>query len=117
ANTWIAFRKKITLTEKPAHALTRIAADSKYWLWINGKMVVFEGGLKRGPTPEDTYFDEVDIGPYLKKGDNTIAIQLWYFGKEGFSHKSSGKAGLLVDCREPGVLVISDTSWKAASLP
>src|SRR5690606_273781 len=48
---------------------------------------------------------------------NTIAIQLWYFGKEGFSHKSSGKAGLLVDCQAPGFSVISDTDWKTAPLP
>lgn len=117
ANTWIAFRKKITLSEKPPHVLARIVADSKYWLWINGKMVVFEGGLKRGPNPRDTYFDEVDIGPYLKKGSNVIAIQLWYFGKEGFSHKSSGKAGLLVDCQVADVPLMSDASWKAAPLP
>ncbi len=116
-NTWIAFRKKITLNEKPSHVLARIAADSKYWLWINGKMVVFEGGLKRGPNPRDTYFDEVDIGPYLRKGNNIIAVQLWYFGKEGFSHKSSGKAGLLINCQAPGIAIISDDGWKTAPMP
>ena len=47
--------------------MARIACDSKYWLWINGDLVVFEGQLKRGPTPSDTYFDEIDLSQKLKK--------------------------------------------------
>lgn len=111
ANTWIAFRKDIKLNEKPKKALTQIAVDSKYWLWINGELVVFEGGLKRGPNPLDSYYDEIDLAPYLRKGKNKIAILLWYFGKEGFSHKDSGKAGLIFDMNADGVHYVSDKSW------
>ena len=81
-NTWINFRKEIdikTISDKPI--IARIAVDTKYWLLINGKMVVFEGGLKRGPTPKDTYYDKVDITSYLKKGKNTFAVLVWYFGR------------------------------------
>ena len=92
SNQWICYRKTINLAEAPTQAMARIAVDSKYWLWINGEPVVFEGQLKRGPTPKDTYFDRVDLTKYLRKGDNTIAVLVWYFGKDGFSHKSSGKA-------------------------
>ena len=92
SNQWICYRKTINLAEAPTQAMARIAVDSKYWLWINGELVVFEGQLKRGPTPKDTYFDRVDLTKYLRKGDNTIAVLVWYFGKDGFSHKSSGKA-------------------------
>jgi alpha-L-rhamnosidase len=116
SNTWLAFSKSVNIKQVPAHAFAKIAADSKYWLYINGKMVVFEGGLKRGPNPNDTYYDAVDIASYLKPGNNTIAVLLWYFGKDGFSHKSSGKAGLLFDCQSPGVSVLSDKSWKCALL-
>ena len=28
-------------------ALAKIACDSKYWMWINGELAVFEGQLKR----------------------------------------------------------------------
>ena len=111
SNLWIAFRKKITLDEIPASVPCRIACDSKYWLWINGKSVVFEGGLKRGPTPQDTYFDVVDLAPALQKGENTIALLLWYFGKDGFSHKNSGMPGLLVDA--DSINLKTDASWKA----
>ena len=102
ANQWICYRKTITL-DQPAQsadsALAKISADSKYWLWINGKLIVFEGQLKRGPNPNDTYYDVVDLKPHLVEGENTIAALLWYFGKHGFSHKSSGKAGFCLMLR------------------
>lgn len=110
-NTWIAFRKDVTLKKVPSVAMTRIAADSKYWLWINGELAVFEGSLKRGPNPNDTYYDEIDLAPYLKKGANKIALLLWYFGKEGFSHKDSGKAGVIFDMDAGKKQIISDVSW------
>jgi hypothetical protein len=110
-NTWLNYHKVVHLSHIPQEAIARIAVDSKYWLWINGERVVFEGGLKRGPNPEDTYYDELDIAPYLKMGDNTIAVLVWYFGKQGFSHNSSGKAGLLFDCQAPGIEIISDSTW------
>ena len=83
-NTWLSFQKVEVLDAKPEKALARIAADSKYWLWINGKMVVFEGCVKRGPNPRDTYYDDVDLAPYLQQGRNVISVLVWYFGKEGF---------------------------------
>ena len=96
-NSWIAFRKDVNLKRRPSKAILRIAADSKYWLWINGDLAVFEGSLKRGPRPGDGYYDEIDVAPFLKKGVNKIAVLMWHFGKEGFSHQSSGKAGLIID--------------------
>lgn len=117
SNSWMAYRKRLNADKIPATAIARIAADSKYWLWINGKQVVFEGGLKRGPNPLDTYYDTVNIAPYLQKGENTIALLLWYFGKDGFSHKSSGRAGLIFDCTAGDLQVNSDKTWKCAILP
>src|SRR5262245_53864591 len=61
ANQWVAFRRSFTLSSTPSKAVTQIAADSKYWLWVNGTLVVFEGQLKRGPNRADTYYDELDL--------------------------------------------------------
>lgn len=111
-NTWLCFQKTVDLPvlgKNPIYA--DIAVDSKYWLWINGELVVFEGGLKRGPNPRDTYYDHVDITSYLTEGKNDIAILMWYFGKDGFSHNSSGKAGLLFDCQTEHFKILSDESW------
>lgn len=115
-NTWLAFRKTVEVTSKPEKAIAKIAVDSKYWLWVNGQLVVFEGGLKRGPNPMDTYYDEVNIAPFLKTGKNTFAVLVWYFGKDGFSHKSSGRAGMIFDCQTTGFELLSDNSWKCSLL-
>lgn len=109
SNTWINFRKEINLKIIPEKVIAKIACDSKYWLWINGEMIVFEGQLKRGPNPKDTYYDEVDIGSFLEQGNNTIAVLVWYFGKDGFSHKSSGQAGLVFESDAIGLY--TNTSW------
>lgn len=116
-NLWTCYRKSFDLAKKPKSALARIAVDSKCWLWVNGKLAVREGGLKRGPNPTDTYFDEVDLAPYLKPGSNTIAVLVWFFGKEGFSHKSSGKSGLLFQMDAGGNAIVSDSNWRAAVHP
>jgi hypothetical protein len=115
-NTWLAFRKNINVHEIPAKSVAKIAVDSKYWLWINGKLVVFEGGLKRAANPLDTYYDEVDIAPYLQSGENTIAVLVWYFGKHGFSHRSSGRAGMIFECQLPGFELLSDNTWRCSVL-
>jgi len=117
ANTWLCFRKQFELEQIPQTVLARIACDSKYWLWINGDLVVFEGQLKRGPTPKDTYYDKVEIGPYLKQGTNTVAVLVWYWGKQGFSHNSSDKAGLLFDAQAGRQILASDGTWKVALHP
>lgn len=116
-NSWICYRKQVTLDNAPRKAVARIACDSKYWLWINGEGAVFEGQLKRGPTPADTYYDTIDLTPYLKAGANTVAAMVWYWGKDGFSHNSSGQAGFLFDARIDGLSLISDASWKAIIHP
>ena len=47
-NTWMLWRKKANVEKVPASVKAKIATDSKYWLYINEQLVVFEGGLKRG---------------------------------------------------------------------
>lgn len=117
ANLWHCYRKSFRLTSKPARATARIAVDSKYWLWVNGKLVVREGGVKRGPNPQDTYYDVVDLSSHLVTGENQIAVLAWYFGKDGFSHKSSGKAAFLFELDAGGTSVLSDPSWKILRHP
>lgn len=116
-NTWLNYRKTVNLPNVPTTVTARIAADSKYWLWINGELVVFEGGVKRGPNPLDTYYDEVEIAPYLKRGENTIAVLVWYFGRPSFAHNDSGKAGLLFDCQTTTFDILSDDTWKCEANP
>jgi alpha-L-rhamnosidase len=117
SNIWQVFRKNINLPEIPQKAVAKIAVDSKYWLWINGQMVVYEGGLKRGPNPDDTYFDVVDVARFLQKGPNTIAVQSWFWGKDGYSHKNSGKAGLVAEFNIDDKITGTDNTWLAMRHP
>ena len=113
-NTWICFRNDVNLDSVPQGSVNlKIAADSKYWMWINGQLAVFEGAVKRGPNPTDTYYDEVDISAFLKKGNNSIAVLLWYFGKEGFSYQPSSKAGLYITSLSDAFQLSTNKQWKA----
>ena len=116
-NQWLCFRAPLTVNAAPPVARVRIACDSKYWLWLNGELVIFEGQLKRGPTPAGTYFDVVDLAGWLRPGTNQVAILLWYFGKHGLSHNSSGRAALLVDGSDDRLALRTDASWKVSVHP
>ena len=115
-NTWYCFRKTFDLNEAMGATCARIAVDSKYWLWLNDSLLVFEGGLKRGPRPGETYYDVVPI-PALPEGESTIGILLWYWGKDGFSHQSSGRAGLCFEMPISDGIVRSDSTWRIIRHP
>jgi len=117
-NNWTCFVKEINIDNPTDSIVTaHIAVDSKYWLWINEELVVFEGGLKRGPTPDDTYFDEINIAPFLHKGNNTIAALVWFWGRDGFCHKNSGQMGFLFDAQAKNFSILSDSTWKSMIHP
>lgn len=99
---WFAFRGSLAWSGR-SRPVVRLAADSKYWLYVNGRLVVREGGLKRGPSRGGTYVDELDLSGHLQRGVNAIAVRLCYFGREGFSHHDSGCPGLYVESRSAGL--------------
>ena len=112
-NTWMCFYKKLSIDNVPGELIADISADSKYWLYINGKTVVFEGNVKRGPDENSGYYDSVDIAPYLKEGENVICALVWYWDNEtSYSYKSSGQGGFIFEAIGEDVAIISDSSWK-----
>ena len=112
-NTWMCFNKKVTLDEIPQKLIADISADSKYWLYINGETVVFEGSVKRGPDKTSGYYDSVDIAPYLKKGENSICALVWFWGdQKNYSYNSSGQGGFIFEAKSDDITIISDNSWK-----
>ena len=112
-NVWMCFNKKLNLDKIPNELIAHISADSKYWLYINGETVVFEGGVKRGPGKNSSYYDSVDIASYLKEGENSICALVWYWDNEtSYSYCSSGQGGFLFEATGEGVSITSDESWK-----
>ena len=115
--TWWCFRNTVTLEELPRSLELRLAADTKYWLWVNGELQVSEGGLKRGPNPSDTYSDVITSLPALRAGENTVALLVWYFGKDGFSHRNSPTAGISFSLSCDGKEVEPDAKWRVKKHP
>ena len=117
-NAWLCFNKTVNLEELPEELTAHIAAENKYWLYINGECAVREGGLKRGPSPTGCYFDEVDILPFLKKGGNLISVLVWYWGNEAsYSSSDAGQGGLLFEAVNGDVSIVSDNSWYVMKHP
>lgn len=117
-NSWICFNKNINITDIPEKLTAAIAAENKYWLYINGECAVREGGLKRGPSPTGCYYDEVDIAPYLINGENLISVLVWYWGNEAsYSSSDAGQGGLIFEAESENISVLSDCSWKALKNP
>lgn len=114
---WLCYRMNLNLNNNPSNAECRIAADSKYWLWVNGELIVREGGLKRGPNPKDTYCDILHEIKGLHKGNNTIAVLVWYFGKDGFSHRNSPTPGLYFQLLADGKTIETNDKWKIIKHP
>ena len=112
-NTWMCFNKKVNLENIPQELIAHISADSKYWLYINGETVVFEGSVKRGPSENSCYYDSIDIAPYLKDGENTICALVWFWGdNKNYSYNSSGQGGFLFEAKNDDINIISDSTWK-----
>ena len=76
-NSVILFRKKIMLDDLPQKAELSVTADDSYKLFINGVFVT------EGPSPAYHFryrYDRINIGEYLKKGENTFAFLTYYSG-------------------------------------
>lgn len=97
-NTHGEFRRTFLLDTLPESALVQIACDNKYWMRVNGQSVTVEGGLNRGPNEYDTYYDLLDIAPYLVEGENVLEILVWYWGETSVMthYITSGAPGLIV---------------------
>lgn len=79
----------------------KLACDSKYNLYVNGNLVSF------GPYPgypELAFYDEIDITPFLKKGENILAFLVWYTGESTFIYRA-GQAGLFYEVTVHGETV------------
>ncbi len=112
-NVWMCLVKKVNLDSVPDELIAHISADSKYWLYINGETVVFEGSVKRGRDANSGYYDSVDIAPYLNEGENSICALAWYWDEEtSYSYHGSGQGGFIFEAVGEGISIISDESWK-----
>ena len=112
-NCYCLFRSTFDLPAQPASAPLYLTADQSYQLWINEQFVC------RGPARgfQDSWpFDEVDVAPFLRAGENVIAVRAYHPGCGSFSYISRQAAGVLVAARwqmeDQTFEINSDESWK-----
>ncbi len=104
------FRKTFTLAQQPAQYIVHVSADNRYRLFVNGTAVC------NGPARGDLYkwyFETVDLAPYLKAGDNSIAALVWNMGEEAaVAQISNQTAFLLQGDTDNEKTVNTDGTWK-----
>lgn len=108
-NYHVHFRKKFTLTDTQDISIN-ISADDYYKLYINGEFVC------QGPAPAYPMFynyNRIDLTPYVKSGDNIIAVHVYYHGRTnnaGFS--GDNRFGLIADIYQSDKFLFgTDESW------
>ena len=113
-NTFVLFRKALTLDAAPRRATGWICADSRYLLQVNGARVQW------GPAPADPRWmeaDPLDLTWRLRQGPNALGATVLYYG-QGDGTWPCGKPGFLfwleiehADGRTEKI--VSDPSWQA----
>jgi alpha-L-rhamnosidase len=88
------FRKSFTLTDLPHKAICFVTGDVSFRLYVNGSFVC-KGPVNIGSDYVDStppaywYYTAYDIRPFLKKGRNTIAAEVFGQGLEASETTSS----------------------------
>jgi alpha-L-rhamnosidase len=119
ANLFVQFRRSFRIvTPLPASAPLRISADGRYRLYVNG---AYAG---RGPArcePLFQYYDEYDIAPLLRAGENVVAVLAHSYGRDMSWYelpradwaRQLGCGGIFVEC-DALTEVDSDARWRYA---
>jgi hypothetical protein len=112
----VLLRRTLSLETVPATAPARLWTDGRHILWVNGEEVA------RGPVrahPRTARYDLVDLAPYLRPGENVIAVAARHFGTATSwwmpvpPSYSMGAGSLVFEARIGDEWVVSDRSWKA----
>lgn len=104
------FRKSFNLGTKPEKFIVHISADNRYRLFVNGKAVCY--GPSRGDL-YNWYFETVDIAPFLKTGNNTIASLVWNMGIYAPVAQVSNRTGFVMQGNTKNEEVVNtDKTWK-----
>ena len=115
ANVHMLSRKSFTLDALPRTARLRLTADDYAKVWVNGRFV------GEGPAPgfvSQTFVSEWDVAPYLREGENVLAVHVYYQGMitrvwNSADHRM-GMATALEFTGTDGLVskIVSDASWR-----
>lgn len=105
------FRKTVDLESLPQEFQVHVSADNKYKLYVNEELVAL------GPAVGDIQnwnYDTVDLAPYLERGKNILAAEVWNDGELRPVNQFSYRTGFLLQGTTEGTKILNtDESWKA----
>lgn len=73
--------------------ICRISCDGDYTLFINGAYVASN---QYGDYEHYKIYDEIDVTPFLRSGENAAKILVWHFGRDSQRYKAA-KAGVIFE--------------------
>lgn len=88
-----------------------IASDSNYTLYLGGQMAAF-GQYADYPTYK--VYDRVDVTPFVKAGENRLAVVVWYYGIDSQTYQK-GEAGVIFEIRDGNGTVLTCSSAETLS--
>ncbi|MFC4095172.1 alpha-L-rhamnosidase-related protein [Euzebyella saccharophila] len=109
----ILFRNEFTLENTENDFIINISADNHYFLYVNDKIVT------HGPQLSDIKhwkYETLNLKPYLKKGENVVAVKVLNYGKRRFYGLQSIFTSLMVNGVTENARILTTTgkgdSWK-----
>lgn len=107
------FRHNFWLDSLPKEFIIHVSADNRYLLFLNGKPVC--RGPQRG-SPENWFFESLDISPVLTRGINTLAAVVWNFGEMRPWAQFSFRTALIVQGNGPLESIVNTSGlWKVVA--
>lgn len=108
------FRKSLQLQDVPEQFRIHVTADNRYRLYVNGESVA------AGPQRSDVMhwpYEELDLAPYLKSGENVIAAVVWHWGEHKPVAQHSFRTGFLMHglSASESVVDTGKTAWKVSA--
>lgn len=126
SNSYVAFRKTFDLAAVDSDASLGVSAVSKCYVWVNGKLALYDGPSKRGLTMYDGFFERVGIADKLVVGKNNVTVLVSFNGRDSNSYvepeaagedgATSKVAGLICEIKSGSTTVGTDESWKCLRL-
>jgi alpha-L-rhamnosidase len=104
----VLFRRSIELLAKPTRFVVHISADNHYVFYVNGQQVCF------GPQLSDIRhwrYETVDLAPYLERGKNTLAVEVYNYGFQRFFGMQSVHTALLVNGDTEAESAVHTSGW------
>ena len=104
------FRKSFFVEYKLKKFIIHLTADNRYRLFINGAPII--SGPARGDIA-NWYYESIDIAPYIKPGQNTVAALVWNMGDPAPLAQLSNQTGFLLQSDNIAQNDINtDETWK-----